>query len=530
MNSVNRRGLLVFLAIFLPGFLAPRAAGQASVLTYHNDAARTGQNLSETLLTPGNVNQTHFGKKFAQGVDGYVYAQPLYMPNVAISGKGMHNVVFVVSEHDTAYAFDADDNTGGNAMPLWVTSFLGTGITPMLSSDNGCTDLVPEIGITSTPVIDPMSETIFILAMTKVKNGNIITYHQHLHALDVTTGLERTGSPVEIMAAVAGNGDGSMNGMVSFDPFQENQRSGLALVNGQVIIAWASHCDFDPYHGWVMAYDEKTLKQTAVYNNTPNGSRGGIWQSGDAPAVDAAGNMFLETGNGTFNANKGGTEYGDTVQKLSLSGSTISVGDYFTPSNQKYLENTDLDLGSGGAMLLPDQPGAHPHLMVAYGKQGVIYLIDRDNMGHYGTRNNVVQQFNNTTSMFSTAAFWNGWMYTVGVGGKLKSFAIANGLFVTRPTALSTTVFGFTGATPSVSASGMTNGIVWALDNSGYGSGSPAVLHAYLATNVHDELYNSSQAGSRDTAGPAVKFTVPTVANGKVYVGGQKQLTVYGLF
>lgn len=199
MNYIGRRGLLVFLGIILPGFLAPRAAGQASVLTYHNDAARTGQNVSETLLTPLNVNQTHFGKLFAQGVDGYIYAQPLYLQNVAISGKGMHNVVFVVSEHDTAYAFDADDNTGGNAIPLWETSFLGSGITPMLSSDNGCGDLVPEIGITSTPVIDSMSGTIYILAMTKVTIGNNVTYHQHLHALDVTNGLERTGSPVEIM-------------------------------------------------------------------------------------------------------------------------------------------------------------------------------------------------------------------------------------------------------------------------------------------------------------------------------------------
>lgn len=525
MKSLAISALTLSLIVSLAAF------GQVSVTTSRNDNHRDGQNVNETILTTQNVNTKSFGKLFSQTVDGYVYGQPLYVPNVTIQGT-VHNVVYVVTEHDSVYAFDADGNTGSNANPLWFTSFINPnkGVTTVSSNDVSCNDIVPEIGITGTPVIDPVAGTIFMIAKTK-ENGKFV---QRLHALDITTGLERTGSPVVIKGSVKGTGAGSINGVVSFDPLRNGQRPGLLLENGNVYIAWASHCDNAPYHGWLMSFNESTLKQTSLWNTAPDGSDAGIWQSGTGLAADAAFNIFLATGNGTFGKPYDG---GDTIVKLTpRTGANIKPTDYFTPYNQSDLSDGDVDLGSGGVLLLPDQPmGApHQHLLVEAGKQGSIYLVNRDNMGHYNpnSNNQIVQdQENAIGGLWSTPAFWNNQVYFGGSGDHLRQFTFdpTTGLLSYGSVAQSGTYFNFPGPTPSISANGDMDGIVWALQTDAYGSSGPAILHAYDATDVATELYNSSQNLNRDNPGAAVKFTVPTIANGKVYVPAEQQLSVYGL-
>jgi hypothetical protein len=500
----------------------------ASVLTYHNDLGRTGQNLNEMLLTPANVTSATFGKLFSDSIDGQAYAQPLYIPNLTISGQGAHNVVYVATENDTVYAFDAD--RGGAGSLLWHTSLLPNGGSAVSSGDTSCGQIVPQIGITSTPVIDLTSNTLYAVAMTKEGSS----YFQRLHALDITTGQEKLGGPVVITATVPGSGAGSSGGKITFDPLSQLNRPGLALVNGIVYIAFGSHCDVFPYHGWMFAYSASNLGQIAVFNATPNGSQGAIWQTGDAPAVDSGNNLYVMTGNGTFDANTGGVNFGDSFLKLTKSGSSLGLSDYFTPFDQANLNSSDQDVGSGGPLVLPDQPGTHPHLLVGASKPGTIYLLNRDNMGHYcggcSSDTQIVQSLPGAiTSSFGTPAYWNGNVYFLGSGDSLKAFSLTNGLLSTSPTSQAVNGFGFPGATPSVSANGTTNGIVWALQNDAAGSG-PAVLHAYNATNVATELYNSNQAaGGRDTPGFAVKFSVPTVVNGKVYIGTAAELDVFGL-
>ncbi len=511
------------------------ASAQVSVTTSRNDNSRDGQNLSETILTPSNVNVNSFGKLFSQNVKGYVYAQPLYVPNVTIPGLGTHNVVYVATEHDNVYAFDADDNTGMNASPLWHTSFISPnrGITTVSSADVNCSDIVPEIGITSTPVIDTNSGTMYVLAKTK-ENGK---FFQRLHALDITTGRERRGSPVEIKANVKGNGEGSVDGVVRFNPLMEGQRPGLLLQNGTVYIAWASHCDNQPYHGWVMSYDEKSLKQTGVWNSTPNGGLGGVWQSGSGIAADENNFLFFATGNGTYDGKKGGNDFSDTVAKLGLPDDhKLPLKDWFTPYDQAYLSDGDIDVGSGGVLLLPDQGQGAPHefLLIQVGKSGSIYLIDRDQMGHFRPKNNnqIVQDLENTIGgMWATPAWWNNNVYFGGSGDVLRQFTFdpSTGLLSTAAEYTSSTFFNFPGPTPSISANGDTGAILWALETDQYGSGGSSILHAYDATDVSSELYNTTQDGSRDDPGGAVKFTVPTVANGKVYVGAVGVVSVYGL-
>ena len=491
--------------------------------TYHNDNARTGQNLQETVLTPANVNSGQFGKLFSLPVDGYVYAQPLYMENVSVPGSGFHNLVFVATEHDSVYAFDAD--RAGAA--IWHVSFINpaAGITTVPSGDVGTNDLVPEIGITSTPVIDPAAGTIYVLAKTK-ENGQ---YFHRLHALDITTGAERPGSPVITTATVAGTGDGSQNGQVTFNPLRQHQRSALLLSGGMVYIASASHGDNSPYHGWVLAYDANTLAFVSAFNATPNGGLGGIWMSGGGPAADAAGNLYVITGNGTFDANLGGLDFGDSFLALSP---LLAETDFFTPFNQAQLDAQDLDLGSGAPLLLPDQAVPPAHLLLSAGKTGDIYLLDRDHMGHFNTANDgqIVQKISGQINgLFSNPAYWNGAVYFGARPDRLKAFALVNGRLSQTPTSSAPTSFGFPGATPSISANGATNGILWALQTDAFGSNGPAVLHAYNATNLAQELYNSAMVSPRDTAGAAVKFTVPTVANGKVYVGTHASVDVYGL-
>jgi hypothetical protein len=492
------------------------------VFVYHNDDGRTGQNLSETVLTTGNVNVNQFGKVFSYPVDGQVYAQPLYSMGVNVPGQGTHNVVYVVTENDTAYAFDAD---GNGSAPLWQVSFLTNGAQTLSTSDiGGCNNITPQVGITSTPVIDPHTNTIYILARTKVVTGGVPSFFQTLHALDITTGQEMQGSPVVIQASVQ-----SANGTVTFNPETQNQRSGLFLDNGVVYISWASHCDIQPFHGWIMGYDENSLQQVAVFNATPNGVEGGIWQSGAAPAVDEFGNIFVAIGNGTTDVDQDGVDYSEGLLNLGLSGGNLAVNDYFVPSNFQSLNSSDLDLGSGGPLLLPTQPTSPTDLLVVFGKQGMVYLIDRTNLGKYSPLGNQVIQTlpaGTVPTAHSMPAYWQGNVYLCGVTDFLKSFLLSNGLLSTSPTSESAGMYGYPGATPSISANGNTNGIVWALNTI---TGDFAQLHAYDASNLSRELYNTGQNSTRDKPGEMVKFTVPTIANGKVYIGTQTELDVYGL-
>lgn len=509
-------------------------AAYPGTFTYRNDTARTGQNRQELALTPATLNATKFGKVFSYPVDGQVYAQPLYVPNVQIPGQGVHNVVYVATEHDSVYAFDAD---GRVSAPFWKTSFINpaAGITPVSNTDVECDDIGPEIGITGTPVIDPNSNTLYVVVKTK-ESGN---FFQRLHALDITTGAEKFGGPVVIQATVRGTGaGGDGQGNVPFNSLRQMQRPGLLLSRGVVYIAFASLCDVDPYHGWVLGYDAAILRQVAVFNATPNGERGGIWQSGGGLSADSNGNVYGITGNGTFDQQIEGVncpnplvncDFGDSFLKL---GPNLTLLDFFTPFNQAFLEEEDLDVGSSGALLLPDQPGPHPHLLLGGGKEGKLYLVDRDNLGHFRPTddNQIVQSFfASPGGIFSTPAVWENNVYLAGRADVLKLFRLNSGLLSTTPDSQSAALFMYPGATPAISSNGSINGIVWALDTNGFSTSSPAVLYAFDATNLSRELYNSNSAGSRDLAGPAVKFTVPTVANGRVYIGTQAELTVYGL-
>jgi len=512
----------VLRAVLLAFFSFPLFA-QVNVLTYQYDNTRVGQNLNEVLLTKSNVNANQFGKLFSYAVDGQIYGQPLYLGGVNVAGKGFHNVVFVATEHDSVYAFDAD-SPPANAASLWEVHFTnGNTVTTVPASDVNCGQIDPEIGITSTPVIDPASGTIYVVAMTKII-GVTTSYAQQLHALDVTSGAERPGSPVTIQASFPGTGEGRST--VVFQPKNYKQRPGLLLLNGVVYTAWSSHCDIGTYHGWLIGYDAKTLQQVAVYNNTPNGNEGSFWAGGAAPAADSSGNIFLVAGNGTFDAESGGTDLGESFIKLS-SANGIQVEDYFAPFNFSQLNEQDLDVGSAGVAFLGDEAGStsHPHLMAGSGKEGRIYLLDRDNLGHWqaGSDSQIVGSVAGAIGgLFGNPAYFNKTVYFCGSGDRLKAFAVSNATLSQTPASQSQASFGYPGCVPSISASGASNGIVWILESS-------ATLHAYDALNLTNELYNSKQNASRDALGSYVKFSVPMIANGKVYAGTANALVVYGL-
>ncbi len=508
---------------------APGTTPNFSVTTYHNDNARTGENVNETTLTPANVNSSSFGKLFVISVDGKVDAQPLYLPNLKISG-GTHNVLFVATEHGSVYGFDADTGT-----KLWQVSMLGTG--EVASGDHGCDQVTPEIGVTATPVIDPKAGphgTIYVGAMSADNSGR---YHHRLHALDVTTGAEEFGGQREVQASYPGTGDNSSAGNVIFDPGQYKERPGLLLLNGVIYMAWSSHCDIRPYTGWITSYDQKTLKQVSVLNLTPNGNEGAIWMSDAAPSVDASGNIYLLAGNGTFDTtlNSQGFpsfgDFGNAFLKISTANNQMAVADYFEMSNQSTENSTDRDLGSGGALVLPDlvdSSGKIRHLAVGAGKDANIYVVDRDAMGGFNpTRNNIYQQIAGALSdgVFGMAAYFNNTVYYGAVGDSIKAFPINQAKLSTKPSSETSHDFPYPGATPSISANGTSNAILWAAENQ-----SAAVLHAYDATNLANELYNSNQAsGARDQFGSGNKFITPTVINGKVYVGTTSGVGVFGL-
>lgn len=484
-------------------------AGQ--VLTAQYDNARTNATLHEAILTPDNVNRQQFGKVFSFRVDGDVYAQPLYLPAVDVPGKGRHNVVYIATEHDSVYAFDA----AGAGPPLWRVSFLRSGAATVPADDVACGFINPEIGITPTPVIDLASGTLYVLARTK-ENG---AWVQRLHALAITTGAEKFGGPVEIRA------DG-------FDPRRELPRAALLLSKGQVYLTWGSSCDVGPYHGWVMAYDAAKLTQTAVFNTSPFSAESGIWQSDDGPAADADGNIYAVTGNGLFTVASGGRDYGDTALKLSLGPAGLVVRDYFTPSGEKLMNREDDDLGSGGPMLLPDQPGSHPHLLLAGGKNGILYVLDRDRMGHFqtGGDSHAVERYRFHGGIYAAAAYWNGHVYMLPSSEMLRDIPIQNGQLNFDQMKAGVQRFANAGANPTISADGARHGIVWLIESKTWnGRDKPAILHAYDAADVSRELFHTEQFPSRDRPGLTLRFTIPTIAGGRVYVDAKGEIDVYGL-
>ena len=461
------------------------------VVTYHNDVARTGLNPGETTLTPANVNSATFGLLRILPVDGKVDGEPLYLSNLPVGGQ-LHNVVFAVTEHDSVYAFDADSGA-----PIWNMSILGANETT--SDDHGCSQIIPEIGITSTPVIDRNAGpngTIFVVGMSLDTSGN---YHQRLHALDTVSGSERPGSPVEIQATYPGSGANSVNGNVIFDPGRYAERAGLLLLNNVIYLAWTSHCDQEPYTGWLMGYNEATLTQTSVLNLTPNGYEGSIWMSGAGPAADANGNIYFLDANGTFDTqtDAGGFpargDFGNAFLKVSTAGGSLAVADYFEPYNTVAESSRDQDLGSGGVLLLPDlqeASGATRHLAVGAGKDQKIYVVDRDSMGKFNAQNNnaIYQEIDGAIGgVWSMPAWFNNTVFYGAVGDALKAFPVSNARLATHGGKEEQQRISLPGNEPAISANGAANGIVWAIENS-----SPAVLHAYDAGSLQ-ELYNSSR-------------------------------------
>ena len=503
---------------------------QPNVLTYHNDVARTGQNLAEITLTTGNVNSATFGKVFQVTLDGVVDAQPLYVAGISVSGQGTHNLLIAATENDSLYALDA--HAGAQ---LWKVALLPAGETP--SDDRGCSQVTPQIGITSTPAVALEAGTgggaVFAVAMSKDSSGN---YHQRLYKVSLATGTIL--AVVAVTGKYPGTGDASSGGYVSFAASQYKERSGLLLLGGVVYLAWASHCDDQPYTGWIMGYNAATLAQTTVIDVTPNGGEGAIWGAGAGLAADPRGYIYFLDANGTFDTtlnaqgfpNQG--DYGNAFIKLSAAGGQLTVADYFTMYNTTSESDADEDLGSGGALVLPDMTdaaGQVRHLAIGAGKDGNIYLVNRDSMGKFNSQTDsaIYQEFDGALpgGIWSMPAYFRGQVYFGAVGGPIRGFQFSKAVLSSTPASATSITFPYPGATPSISANGSTNGILWAVENN-----SPAVLHAYLAGNLAQELYNTSQAANgRDQFGAGNKFMVPTIANGRVYVGTPNGVAAFGL-
>jgi len=547
------------------------------IFTYHNDNSRDGINTREFALSSSTVATSSFGKLFSCAVDGAVYAQPLWIRGVSIAG-GTHNVIVVATQHDSVYVFDADSKP---CVTYWHVSLLDTlhggtlGEAPVKWNDVGYCygDIYPEVGVTGTPVVDATTKTIYVVSASESNarnSGHCIgasgNFYHRLHALDVATGSEKYNAPVTIAASVPGTGDGSVNGMVSFDSQHHHNRSGLAEAGGKIYVAFAAHEDATPYHGWVIAYKAVNVQQQlAVFNTTPNGingADGGIWAGGSAPAVDSGGDVYISTGNGVFDElpPPPNDDYGDSILRLhyvigsTLNGVNLSITGYFTPYDQLSLSQSDSDLGSGGVVLFPNQTGSGPKsLLTEVGKEGVVYLIDRNSMGQYNSSNNnqIVQSFTGPPrGLWGVPALWHNNLYVGGQYDAVRQFTFnpTTELFNTTVASQTSSAFGYPGTIPSVSSQTTAHGIVWAIDSSLYGYASPntgvncsvlplpaacsgpAILHAYNALNLTQEYWNSTQAANnRDRAGNAVKFAPPTIANGKVYVGTRTRVDVYGL-
>jgi hypothetical protein len=522
----NSAGSVTSNSVLLTVAAGTAVARGVDVTTFKNDLNRSGQNLAESALTLTNVASSTFGLLRLLPVDGLVDAQPLYLSALSATG-GTFNTVFVATEHDSVYAFDADSGA-----ILWHVSLLGTGETT--SDTRGCGQVSPEIGVTSTPVIDRSAGahgTIYVVAMSKDSSSN---YHHRLHALDVATGAELLSGPVEISASFPATGTATS----SFDPKSYEERAALLLSNGTIYTSWTSHCDDAPYGGWIISFAQSTLARNGALNIAANSSAGpSIWMAGDGPAVDASGNIYFLSANGAFETTldaKGfpsGQDFGNSFLKISSAAAGLSVLDFFTMSNEVAESNADQDLGSGGEMLLPDltdSTNTVRHLMVGAGKDGNIYVVDRDSMGKFSaTSNNNYQTLKGALpgGIFSTPAYFNGTVYYGDISGTLKAFVVSSAKLAAAPQSQSATQFVYPGTSPSVSANGTANAIVWAHENA-----NPGVLHAYDATNLAHELYNSNQAAAnRDQFGAGNKYITPAIADGKVFVGTTNAVAVFGL-
>jgi hypothetical protein len=524
------------------------------ITMWKGDSSETGLYANETTLTPANVNPSQFGKWGTFQADGIILAQPLYISQLDMGSAGTHNVAIVATEHDSIYAIDAD-NPG--APSLWERHYLdaANGVTTLPDNFGGRTTLGGEVGITGTPFVD-ISTGVAYFVTTLSRNG---VAEQWLRAVDIHTGNDYGPGSVQIKTSIAGDGKGSVNGQIAFDPSNQNQRSGLTKVNGQIVIAWGSFSDWGVYHGWLMAFDPSTLALTAVFNPTPDfqstddangpsdyGGGGAFWQGGAAPAVDANGNIFINAADGSFNADDGGRNYGDTMLKLQLTGGAFQVMDWFTPSDAACIDLHDLELGAAGVALLPTDFTNGAKLAVSYSKEGRLFLVNTDTMGHFngGGDNQIPQEFmvgNNTCSdaitgdvaegpdwnrLYGTPSYWNGNLYAAASNLQLKQYQFQNGLLNPTPTAISPTSYGLRGANTVVSASGTQNAIVWAYEKAATGGG---ILHAYDATNVANELWNSNMNSARDKLGEGIGFAVPVVAEGRVIAASDKTVSIFGL-
>jgi hypothetical protein len=531
-----------------------KSASVSGVLMWKGDPSESGSYSNETTLTIANVNPSQFGRLGSFQADGLVMAQPLYVSGVDMGASGTHDMVIIVTEHDSVYAVDAD-NLGASS--LWERHYVdpANGVTTMPDNFGGRTTLGGEVGITGTPYIDATTGTLYFVT-TLSRNG---TPEQWLRALDIRTGQDYGQGSVQIQASVPGDGKGSVNGQISFDSSNQNQRAGLTEVGGAIIIAWGSFSDWGVYHGWLMAYDPSTLKQLAVFNPTPQfqstdsaggpsdyGGGGAFWQGGAAPAVDADGNIFINAADGSFNADQGGNNYGDTMLKLKFNGSSFQIVDWFTPSDAACIDLHDLELGSGGVALLPTDFTNGSKLALAYSKEGRLFLVNRDTMGKFnaGGDNQIPQEFmvgqytcsDAVTSdvaegptwnrLYGTASYWNGYVYAGASNQVLMQYQFQNGLLNPTPIDSSPTAYGFRGANTVVSANGTQNGIVWAYEKSASGQG---ILHAYDATGVSHELWNSNMNSGRDALGEGIGFATPVVAQGRVIVAYDQHIGIFGL-
>lgn len=516
-----------------------------TVPTWRYDLTHSGANLKETALTLANVNVNSFGKLFALKVDGSVYAQPLYVPGLTMSDGQVHNVVFIATENDSVYAFDADSNGGANANPIWQISLLtaahgaGAGATAVPYKDTGSPDIAPVIGITGTPAIDTATNTMYVVAATK-ENG---AYFSRLHAINILTGAEKPNSPVNITATIAGTGNGSTGGHLTFDALWSNQRPALDFYNGHVYIGYAAHGDLGPYHGWLFAYDGTTLAQTAVISLSPNGLGSGIWSSGAGMPIDEdapGGRMFVVTGNGPHTPNvtfpfSGSTGYGESVVDFSLANGTLTATDDFTAYNYADLNDSDLDLGAGGLLMAPDQAGDHPHLLIVAGKEGRLLVLNRDNLGGYapgGSSNtNALQDiFGEINGCWCTPAYWNNKIYIWTENDVAKEFDLDGGVMSTTPLDQATIKSAFPSPSFSISSNGTQEGIAWAVRSDQFNTRGPLVLYAWDANDLSSVLYESDTNSARDAGGAANRFSTPVVTNGKVYVAANGEVDVYGLF